>query len=199
MKTAKYIRVSTNEQNIARQENKEFIMYTDKCSGIIPFLERPQGKKVLSDIKNGKIAILHVHSIDRLGRNAMDIQNTIDLILNSGVNIIVDDLGVSALLPDKTKNSVFKMITDLLANVAQMERDSIKKRQAEGIAIAKAKGVYSKSRNRVPLTDSELIEKNKKVVNCLELGMSLNKTAESTGLSVPTVIKVKKALKELNK
>jgi DNA invertase Pin-like site-specific DNA recombinase len=194
MQTVKYIRVSTAEQNTARQERTHFTMYIDKCSGVIPFAERPEGKKLLKDIEKGQITQIDVHSIDRLGRNAMDIQNTIDFILSKQINIMVEDLGLSALLPNNTKNPMFKLITDLLANVAEMERLSVKKRQAEGIAIAKAKGIYSQSRNRQPLSNEELIEKNKAVANCLKANMSLKKTAESTNKSIPTIIKIKKAL-----
>lgn len=194
MVAVKYVRVSTEEQNTARQTNTDLKLYIDKCSGVIPFDERPQGKKLLIDIDKKNITAIYVHSIDRLGRNAMDIQQTINLLLTKGVNIVVEDLGLNALLKDNSINPMFKLITDLMANVAQMERDSIKKRQAEGIAIAKAKGIYKKSRNRQKLTDAELLNNNVAIVNCLKSDMSLNKTAQSTGKSVPTVIKIKKIL-----
>lgn len=198
MKAVKYVRVSTAEQNTARQENTNLKLYIDKCSGVIPFSERKEGKKLLNDLDKGLIKAVHVHSIDRLGRNAMDIQNTIDFIIKKNINIVVEDLGIAAMLFDGRKNPMFKLITDLLANVAQMERESIKKRQAEGIAIAKAKGVYSKSRNRQKLTIDELLEKNKAIVYCLNLKMSLKKTSVATGKSIPTICKVKKVLERKN-
>jgi len=194
MKEVKYIRVSTTEQNTARQENRNLKHYIDKCSGAIPFIERKEGSRLIKDINNGKVDVVRFHSIDRMGRNAMDIQKTIDSITSKGINIIIEDLGINALLKDGTQNSMFKLITDLLANVAQMERESIRKRQAEGIAIAKAKGVYSKARNRKKLSDEELLEKNKAIVNCLNAKMSLQKTAEVTGKSIPTICKIKRIL-----
>ncbi|MCT4587492.1 MAG: recombinase family protein [Carboxylicivirga sp.] len=194
MEEVKYIRVSTVEQNTARQENSNFKLYIDRCSGTIPFEERKEGKKLLNDIGKGKVKAVRVHSIDRMGRNAMDIQKTIESITSKEINILVEDLGMNALSGDGTLNPMFKLITDLLANVAQMERDSIRKRQAEGIAIAKANGVYSKSRNRKKLSDDELLEKNKAIVHCLNVNMSLQKTAEVTGKSIPTICKVKKLM-----
>ncbi len=194
MEEVKYIRVSTADQNIARQENTNLKQYIDRCSGTIPFAERKEGIKLLKDINNGKINAVRVHSIDRMGRNAMDIQKTIDSITSKGINIIIEDLGMNALSGNGCLNPMFKLITDLLANVAQMERESIKKRQAEGIAIAKAKGVYSKSRNRKKLSNEDFLVKNKAIVNCLNANMSLQKTAEATGKSIPTICKVKKIL-----
>ncbi len=198
MKTVKYIRISTASQNTARQENTELKNYIDVCSGIVAFKERKEAKKLLKDVEQGKVKQINVHSIDRLGRNAKDIQDTIFYFAELGVNIFAEDLGMNSLLKDKL-NPMFKLVTDLLANVAQLERDSIRQRQKEGIAIAKAKGVYKKAKHRQPLTEKQLIQKNKAILNCLETGMSLNKTAEATGKSIPTIIKVKKAIAALAK
>ena len=79
---ANYIRVSTLEQNTARQETNG-LTYTDKCSGSIPFAERKEAKKLL---KNEAITEVHVHSIDRLGRNTLDIMQTIQNFTDKGIN-----------------------------------------------------------------------------------------------------------------
>jgi DNA invertase Pin-like site-specific DNA recombinase len=50
---AKYIRVSTEEQNTARQQEDGFKVYEDKISGLIPFAERPKAKRLLEDIESG--------------------------------------------------------------------------------------------------------------------------------------------------
>lgn len=191
---AKYIRVSTDEQSTARQEIFEGKLYIDKVSGVIPFSERNEGSKLLNDIRSGKVTYLHIHSIDRLGRNAIDIQTTINDIISCGCNIKVDDYGLEALLPTGEVNMMFKMITDLLATLSQMDRDNIKKRQKEGIAIAKAKGVYSKPRTRRSYTNEEVLERNRPIVKMLQAKMSLNEIVSATQKSKHTVIKVKKIL-----
>ena len=83
MKIAKYIRTSTLEQSTLRQENTSQKTYIDKCSGSIPFNERPSAIKLLNDISAKKVETLHVHSIDRLGRNAYDIQTTLNTLNKS--------------------------------------------------------------------------------------------------------------------
>uniref|UniRef100_UPI003216ED39 recombinase family protein n=1 Tax=uncultured Draconibacterium sp. TaxID=1573823 RepID=UPI003216ED39 len=197
MATVKYIRVSTSEQNTARQESN-LKMYTDKCSGIIPFSERTVAKKLLKACQDGKIECINVSSIDRLGRNAFDIQSTINQLSEMGVNIFAEDLAMYS-LKDGEVNPMFKLITDLLANVAQMELNNIKERQRQGIEAAKKRGAFSKPRARQSLTDDELLEKNEAIVTCLQNSMSLKQTATATGKSIPTITKVKRTMRILGK
>ncbi|BFM44107.1 hypothetical protein CFS9_27480 [Flavobacterium sp. CFS9] len=128
MKTAKYIRVSTTEQSIDRQLTVNYKQYIDKCSGSIPFNERPTAIKLLNDIADKKIDALVVHSIDRLGRNAFDIQTTLNLLSTLNINVYVENIGLYSMIENKP-NSIFKMITDVLSNVAEMERTSLLERQ----------------------------------------------------------------------
>ena len=87
------------------------------------------------------------------------------------------------------------MITDVLSNVAAMERESLLERQKEGIAIAKAKGVYSKKRNKPSMKDDEVLRKYSNVVKELKLNTnSLRKVAVLGGVSLATVQKVKAIL-----
>lgn len=197
-----YQRVSTLQQKTDRQEikaEKGVKIFTDKVSGAVPFAERPAGKQLLDAIEKGKVTHLTVSSIDRLGRDSFNIQSTIDGIINKGVTIRVLNLdGLQSHLDNGKPNSMFKLITDVLSNVAQMERDSIKERQKEGIAIAKAKGVY---RGRPIGTGKEakrILDENKDIVKRLKEGQSIRNSATLTGKSPTTVQKVKKAMIELS-
>ena len=76
---AKYIRISTLDQNSSRQTDFDGKQFSDKCSGTIPFKERPKAIKLLEDTS---ITEVHVHSIDRLGRNTLDIMQTIQYLTN---------------------------------------------------------------------------------------------------------------------
>jgi len=75
-----YIRVSTSEQNTDRQKinTEDCKIYEDKISGIIPFNERLQAKKLIKDISNGLVDEVEVSNLNRLGRNMKDIISTID-------------------------------------------------------------------------------------------------------------------------
>jgi DNA invertase Pin-like site-specific DNA recombinase len=77
IRKAKYIRVSCTEQNSSRQlkNTSDLKLYEDKISGLISFKERPSGKRLMKDIENGKINYVIIHSVDRLGRNVIEMQN----------------------------------------------------------------------------------------------------------------------------
>lgn len=198
MKTAKYIRVSTTEQNIDRQTTTTHKQYIDKCSGSIPFNERPNAIKLLNDIANKKIDTLVVHSIDRLGRNAFDIQTTLNTLSNLNINVYVENIGLYSMIENKP-NSIFKMITDVLSNVAEMERTSLLERQREGIIIAKAKGTYKGRQLDTIETPLQFLSKYNQ--SHLELikdeNYSIRKLASITNLSNNTIVKIRKTQQSL--
>jgi DNA invertase Pin-like site-specific DNA recombinase len=195
MKTAKYIRTSTTEQSTLRQENTTHKTYIDKCSGSIPFNERPSAIKLLNDIKAKKVETLLVHSIDRLGRNAYDIQTTLNTLNNLNINVYVENIGLYSMIDNKP-NSIFKMITDVLSNVAEMERSSLLERQREGILIAKAKGTYKgRQMNTNETTEQFLSKYNQSHLELIkDENYSIRKLASITNLSNNTIVKIRKVL-----
>ena len=143
-----YIRVSTREQNIDRQVeamkevgiNKDK-MFIDKQSG--KDFERKNYKKMLRKLKAGDE--VYIKSIDRLGRNYEEIIEQWR-ILTKDKNVDVSVLDLPLLdTRNKINGLTGKFIADLvlqiLSYVAQIERENIRQRQAEGIRIAKEKGV----------------------------------------------------------
>lgn len=190
---ARYIRVSTGKQNVARQEERKFkdeVVFTDVVSGAKPFAERPNGKALLKSIENGDINYVRVSSIDRLGRNLFDILQTLEIFKDRGVTLKVDNLGIESLIAGK-ENQAFKLIISVMANIAEMEREAILERQKEGIALAKAKGTYKGRIKGSKETPEAFLEKYKEVVKNLRKGNSIRDTAKICGVSVGTVQKVK--------
>ncbi|MFL9835830.1 recombinase family protein [Chryseobacterium terrae] len=195
---ARYIRVSTGNQNTARQLHKSHPnekLYIDIISGAIPFSKRPEGKKMLEDIEAGLIDYISVHSIDRLGRNLFDILTTLELLNEKKIVLKVDNLGIESLVNSKP-NSAFKLIISVIGNIAEMERDSLLERQREGIAIAKARGTYKGREKGSKETNEQVLDKHKEVVKYLKKGQSLRDTAKLCNVSLGTVQKVKKIINE---
>lgn len=188
----KYVRVSTLDQKTDRQENFKGKIYTDKCSGSIPFNERPFAKKLIKEID--KIKVVNVHSIDRLGRNTLDVLKTIQFFTSKGVNVVSEKEGLQTLLPSGKENPTAKLIINILASVAEMERNNIRERQREGIEIAKAKRRYSKPRNRKPLTTAQLLKKHSKAVKAIKDGTFLRVVSKNHGISLGTASKLKKLI-----
>ena len=199
-KKAHYVRVSTLEQNTARQ--KEIIfgakVYEDKCSGSVPFKDRQFGSSLIEDIDNNLIDEVHVHSIDRLGRNTLDIMNTIQYMASKGVNVVSIKEGLRTLNDDGTENMVSKMIVGILGTLAEFERSRMKERQREGIELAKQRGNYKgNGRPEGAIEDKQTFlqkPKVKKVVKYLKQGRSIRETAKLVECSVGLVQKVKRVL-----
>ncbi|MBD0777174.1 recombinase family protein [Maribacter sp. ANRC-HE7] len=138
---ARYIRISTPDQNLERQLIKQHTgekLFIDICSGSIPFNERAEGQRLLNDMDLNYVS---VHAIDRLGRNLLDILMTLQHFDDHGIKLKVENLGIESLVDGKP-NPAFKLIVSVLANIAEMERNTMLERQREGIDIAKAKGMY---------------------------------------------------------
>lgn len=190
---ARYIRVSTGAQNIARQEEKQSKdeeVYIDIVSGSVPFRNRKQGKELIRAIENNKINYISVSSIDRLGRNLYDILTTLEFFKEKGVITKVENLGLESLIEGR-ENQAFKLIISVMANIAEMERETILERQREGIALAKAKGIYKGREKGSTESIEDFLYKYKDVVKNLKKGNSIRDTAKICNVSIGTVQKVK--------
>lgn len=143
-----YARVSAKDQNLARQLDalhsvglNSDAIYTDKASG--KDFNRPAYRRLMRKLKTGDVVF--IKSIDRLGRNYQEIiEEWRNITQKKCANIVVLDM---PLLDTRNKGteitSVFitDVVLQLLSYVAQVERENIRQRQAEGIASAKARGV----------------------------------------------------------
>ena len=142
-----YVRVSSTDQNEERQisalREKQILqknIYKDKQSG--KDFERPQYKKMLKRLKAGDL--LYILSIDRLGRNYKEIQNQWRILTKEiGVDICVIDMPLLDTRNGKDLMGTFiaDLVLQILSFVAQSERENIRKRQSQGIAAAKKRGV----------------------------------------------------------
>lgn len=196
MAKAKYVRISTSEQNTARQETnvKSFdYVFVDKCSGALKLNERKEGKRLLKAVEAGIITEIHVGSIDRLGRNLIDVLTMIEYFNQKSVNILVENIGMYSLINGKPNKS-FTMIVSVLANVSSLELEFIRERQRSGIEAAKSRGVYKGRLYGSKMANNELLEKYKKVVKEIKSGESLRRAAAIGGVSLCTAQRVKKAM-----
>lgn len=183
-----YVRVSTKEQNEARQieslkaEGVEKI-YMDKQSG--KDFARPEYQRMIADLKKGDVVI--IHSLDRLGRNYDLIREEWKRITDVADIKVLDMplLDTSESGNDLTGRFIADMVLQILAYVAENERNAIRKRQAEGIEIAKKEGKY---KGRKPMSvDKTLFA----CLNDLYRRGALSKSefAKKMGVSRPTLDK----------
>lgn len=188
MQTYGYARVSSTDQNELRQllalhaksiptEN----IFVDKQSGR-DFI-RPQYAELILRLREGDL--LYVPSIDRLGRNYNEIQEQWRFLTKEiGIDIVVIDMPLLDTRQGKDLMGTFiaDLVLQILSFVAQSERESIRRRQAEGIAAAKARGVrFGRPASPVPKNFEQLIVAwERKSITLTELLDQCDALSEST-------------------
>lgn len=185
-----YVRVSTADQNEARQikamqEDGVEKIYMDKQSG--KDFNRPEYKKMISELKQGDVLVLH--SIDRLGRNYEEILDQWRVITKEiKADVIVQDMPLlnTTISRDLDGTFIADLVLQILSYVSAKERENIKRRQREGIEIAKAKGVYKGGKTKQ--IDEELFQENYERYKSGEI--TKVQFAVNVGVSRPTLDKI---------
>lgn len=183
-----YIRVSTREQNERRQQDAlrsfgipDKNIFIDKMSG--KDFDRPEYIKMMKQLKKGDI--LTVKSIDRLGRNYEDVIEQWRIITKEkGVDIKVLDMPLldTTQAKDLLGTFIADLVLQLLSFVAENERSTIRQRQAEGIASAKARGVkFGRPAKPNPKNFDKLCER------WLNGGITLQQLATEAGMPLSTL------------
>ncbi|PEK80043.1 recombinase family protein [Bacillus toyonensis] len=201
MKVA-YARVSSMDQNLDRQivEFKNHgaeKIFVEKKSGA-DFMNRVEFKRSLDFVREGDF--LMVEAIDRLGRDYNEIIRTINYLKQEKIGLLVTSMPLlSEPLGDPLLDRFVKdLILQLLAMIAEKERTESKRRQAQGIKIAKEKGVYQ---GRPILYGPSARDPQKQavyyqIVHMLNSGVPIKKIAEKNGVTRPTVYRIQNELKK---
>ena len=206
MKAIIYGRVSSDQQKHDRQisELQEYArkneievleIFTDTMSGKHQVKKRPGTRSMFEYIGANKIDIVLVSEISRLGRSAIDVQKNIhEIVFSLGLNLYVHQQGMTARGKSGKVNSSFKLITDVLANVAEMESEILSERIKSGLAEARRKGKTIGRPTGTKKTVKDILIKYHKVVRTLNAGLSIRDVAKVCGVSTVTVQKVKSAM-----
>lgn len=155
--TVGYIRVSSADQNEARQvEALSGVerLFTDKVSG--KSTERPALAEMLDYVRSGDT--VRVASLDRLARNLDDLRRLVTDLTAKGVRVEFIKEGLTFTGED---SAMSKLLLSVMGAFAEFERSLIRERQTEGIAIAKANGVY---KGRKPALSAEQVEQARQQV-----------------------------------
>lgn len=132
-----YLRVSSVSQNEARQreamQDKGIDKYfVDKCSG--KDTNRPQLQEMLAYVREGDT--VYIHEFSRLARNTADLLKIVEYLNDKGVTLISNKENLD------TSTSTGKLMLTIIGAIAEFERECIRERQLEGIAIAKREGKF---------------------------------------------------------
>ena len=171
-----YIRVSTADQNSARQLDGHAVdrVFADQVSG--KDTERPELAALRAYVRDGDTVL--VHSMDRLARNLDDLRQLVREFTDGGVRVSFVKEGLTFTGED---SPMATLLLSVMGAVAEFERALIRERQAEGIAAAKQRGVYRG--RRAALTPAQAADLTARVA----AGEPISALARAFGVSRQTV------------
>lgn len=177
-----YRRVSTLEQNLDRQDlGAVERVFEDKASG--KDTDRTELQEMMGYVRSGDEVV--VYSIDRLARDLRDLQSIITQLNEIGVSIHF--LSERLTFSGNSEDAFAKLQLQMMGAFAEFERNIIRKRQAEGIAKAKAKGVYENRKRKKKVSDKRIAELKAEGLNNTEI-------ADYLGVSRMTIYRSIRAL-----
>ena len=197
-----YLRISDLCQNELRQlqmlEGFDYV-FVDNWSGSINLFDRPKGGQIKELIAQKKSAYLEFHSIDRLGRNTVDVLKTWQNLAELGITIVCRNPNLTNYNQDGRTDEVSQMMISILGVMANFEKNIKRQRQLEGITIAKTKGIYKGCKVGAEGTKHKFIAKprNQKIIGYLGKGYPYAEICKIIGCSFSTINKVKKISNEL--
>ncbi|HDE7396682.1 TPA: recombinase family protein [Staphylococcus aureus] len=192
-----YARVSSIDQNLERQlDNLKTFgvekIFTEKQSGK-SVENRPVFQEALNFVRMGDRFV--VESIDRLGRNYDEVINTVNYLKDKEVQLMITSLPMmNEVIGNPLLDKFMKdLIIQILTMVSEQERNESKRRQAQGIKVAKEKGVY-KGRPLLYSPNAKDPQKRiiyHRVVEMLERGESITKISKEVNITRQTVYRIK--------
>jgi DNA invertase Pin-like site-specific DNA recombinase len=192
-----YARVSTTDQNLDRQIqefNKSGVekIFQEKLSGK-NMTERKELQKALEFVREGDT--LYIESLERLGRNYNEIIHTVQQLEDNKVGLVV--LNMPILNQDLGEPNLQKLVRNLIIQIlswaAENERKENKRKQKQGIEIAKQKGYYKGRPIQYSANAKNPKDRNTyfMIVNHLNNNKAVKQIAEKTGVSRDTVYRIK--------
>ena len=195
-----YLRTSHYLQNIATQIDRieeGWKVYEDNgVTGRIPFKERKSAKRLLEDIKDGKIREVKVLRIDRLGRSVQDIIETINTIHSYGVPITSISEGITTLDDNGKQTPTTGLLINVLSSLSEFFYHQNREKTLLGVELAKKQGKY---RGRKPNSIEDVNKylnkpKVKKMKELLKQGNSVRSITRVLNCSSNSIYKLKKVL-----
>ena len=204
-KVVLYCRVSTQVQDYERQVSDltQFAKkhqweiaetFTEKISGAKKNNERKELASLLSYARLHYINRVLVTELSRLGRDTLQVLAAIDMLNKAKVSLYIMNYNIETLTPDGKVNPMSQFMITLLAEVARMERRTIKERMASGYNNFRANGGKVGRKTGYRKSDEDFRTQYKDVFRLLGKGVSLRDISKATGVSVNTVKRCKSLL-----
>jgi DNA invertase Pin-like site-specific DNA recombinase len=206
MKSVIYTRVSTNEQSAQRQINDlktapgfEVVkVFSENISGFTKSVdEREQLQAMLRCVDQHSVECVMISEISRLGRNTHETLALIKDLEKKGIKLYIHNLRMTLGADDAKDRIVNTLIVTILTDLARLESENLSYRIKSGIRARKASGLHTGRKVDSAESIEKFLAKHKKAIKLIKLNRSYNEIKALTGTAPATVIKIKRALEQL--
>lgn len=202
MKTVIFARVSTNVQEYDRQINELTVLaklngwsveavFAEKISGAKPNKERTELLNMVSYVEGNHINKVLVTELSRLGRDTLQVLEVIQMLNEKGISLYIQNYNIETLTKDGKVNAMSQFLITILAEVAKMERKTIRERVESGYKNYRANGGKVGRKIGYKKTEETIREQYTEEIKLLKKGYSLRNISKITGTSINTIRKCK--------
>ncbi|WP_281669260.1 recombinase family protein [Segatella buccae] len=202
IKVVIFARVSTNVQDYERQVNELTALanrngwsveatFAEKVSGAKKNVERKELAKMVEFIKSNSIDKVLVTELSRLGRDTLQVLEVIEMFNREGISLYIQNYNIETLTAQGEVNTMSQFLITILAEVARMERKTIRERVESGYKNYRANGGKVGRRGGYRKSDEAMTEQYAEEIRLLKKGISLRNICKITGTSVNTIRKCK--------
>lgn len=194
-----YSRISSEGQSHLRQlkdTEKGFdYVLSDTITGVVSLWDRPRGKQIKKLIDEGKLKELHIHSIDRLGRNTLMVLSVWKELTELGVRVVCRNPNIQNIDENGKTDPFSQLLLELLSSMSSFEKSMIDSRRIEG--IERTKKFYPERYSGRKIGTTETIDnflskpKSQMIIKDLENGYTHKEISSRCRCSFSTIDKVK--------
>ena len=195
-----FARVSTNGQEYERQVNELTALshqnnwliaatFCEKISGAKKNTERKELSRMIDYIQSNNIDMVIVTELSRLGRDTLQVLEVIETFNKLGISLYIQNYHIQTLTDDGKVNAMSQFLITILAEVARMERKTIRERVESGYNNYRANGGKVGRKQGYKKSDTDMREQYTEEIKLLRKGISLRNISKITGTSVNTIRK----------
>ena len=197
-----FARVSTSIQDYERQVNELTAVansnnwnvaatFCEKVSGAKKNAERKELSKMIDYVRNNNINMVLVTELSRLGRDTLQVLEVIEQFNKLGISLFIQNYHIETLNENGTINTMSQFLITILAEVARMERKTIRERVESGYKNYRANGGKVGRKEGYRKSDIDMREQYAEEIRLLKKGISLRNISKITGTSINTIRKCK--------
>lgn len=195
-----FARVSTNIQDYERQINELTALsqrnnwivsatFCEKVSGAKKNTERKELSKMIEYLRSNNINMVVVTELSRLGRDTLQVLEVIEQLNKLGISLYIQNYHIETLTEDGGVNPMSQFLITILAEVARMERKTIRERVESGYNNYRANGGKVGRKEGYRKSDIDMKEQYVEEIRLLRKGISLRNISKITGTSINTIRK----------